>query len=168
MQNTPSIGRNMLLLLGLLPILSCQSLPRYVEPSAGPTAAIRFATAGTKVGATIYSDTQCSNPGYISSNGQFLKIPANKALTINRGFSSVGLPYGTTCNITSSFVPQPGKRYEMEFIHGSPQCFLTLVELDESGAPIKSDREFVHPIFGTVGKWPIYLPLQKVVCPEAK
>lgn len=155
-----------LLAVFLLP--GCRSLPEYVGPSSGDTAAIRFTTAGAKIGATIYSDAQCSKPAVVSANGVFVRVEAGRALTVHRGFSGIGLPYGMACGLTVSFVPEAGKRYEMEFIHGSPSCFMTLVELDQNGSPIKADREFIHPIFGTLGRWPVYLPIQKTTCPKVR
>jgi hypothetical protein len=130
-----------LILLGIMLVSACSSTPEYLGPTEGPTAKIKFTTAGTRVGATLYEDENCSIPNWVSGTDAWVTVPAGKPLIIQRGFNGAPV-FGVVrqYNSLASFVPEEGAYYEHQYIHGFPHSIILLLPLTPDGKYIPSDK----------------------------
>lgn len=141
--------------------------PEYVSPTTGPTAQIKFTTAGAKVDALVFPDASCTNPTHIGTHEQFVTMPAGRPVYVMRRWDSMPVAGAFTYSheFFVSFVLEPGKLYEMQYGQGFPKSVLNLMPLDSSGRRIDSTRPIIEHGTGKVaGVWPVTLPMTSVEC----
>lgn len=161
--------RLLLALLSAAVLAACQTTPEYVPPAAGPTALVRFTTAGAKVPTTVYEDENCSNPREIGTHERFVAMPAGREVFVQRRWYGQSIVGGYAHSFTVAFTLEAGKTYELQYGQGYPQSFLSLLPLDDQGKWMLSDKPRIDPNSGKeVGKALLMLPMRKFTCPAPK
>lgn len=161
--------RSPLVLTSWLGLAACQSLPEYAPPASGPIALVKFTTAGSKVGATVFDDERCAHPREVGTHERFVAVRADSEVYVQRGWYSESVAGTVRTNFTVAFTLEAGKSYELQYGQGYPESYLSLIPLDASGKWVMSDKPKIDPNSGKeVGKWPVLLPMRKFTCPQRR
>ncbi|WP_295646232.1 hypothetical protein [uncultured Methylibium sp.] len=148
----------------LLLLAGCQTLPEYTPPAGGPTALVRFTTAGAKVGTTVFDDARCSNPREIGTHERFVAVPAGREVFVQRGWYGESTAGTIRHSFTVAFTVEAGRRYELQYGQGYPTSFLSLLELDAEGRWIPAQPPMADPLSGAPIAWRVQ-PLRRFNCP---
>lgn len=144
-----------------LALTACESFPEYVPPESGDVAFIRFTTAGTKTATKVYSDERCIDPRQVGTHEDFIKVPANRPMFVERDWNLVS-PFRVTFSL------ETGKYYELQYGQGYPKSYLTLLPLDGNRRWIYAGPPKEVVTESDIVRYPLMLPLKRFECARAK